>query len=76
MARNNVDQQSDSSENESSYTSGGKKKDKKPGAIEKVPRKSIRKKPENTSKGGREKPPKPGLDKKRLGSQEKQPLGD
>ena len=55
MAKNNIEQHSDSSEDESSYTSGGKRKEKKPGNIEKVPRKSIRKKPDKVPKGGAEK---------------------
>ena len=75
MAKYNSEQNSDSSENEGSYTSGGKRKEKRLGNVDKVPRKStIRKKPDNPAK---DKPPKPGgVDKKRLGSQEKKPLVD
>lgn len=71
VARNNQEDQSDSSENENSYTSGGKRKEKKAN-VEKVPRKSIRKKPDKVPKG--DKPA--GVDKKRFGSQEKMPLMD
>ena len=56
MARNDLEQRSDSSEEESSYTSGGKRKEKRQTNIDKVPRKSIRKKPDKVPKGGGEKP--------------------
>ena len=59
MARNNLEQHSDSSEDESSYTSGNKRKKEKPTNT----RKSIRKKPDKVPKGEKE---KAGGDKKLL----------
>ena len=67
LARNNLEQQSDSSEDESSYTSGNKRKKEKPTNIEKVPRKSIRKKPDKV-------PPKGGTEKEKGGVGDKKLL--
>ena len=71
VARNNIEDRSDSSGNEDSFASGNKRKEKKPPDM--VSRKSIRKKPDKNAKAG-EKPG--GVDKKRFGSQEKRPLVD
>ena len=62
MARNNLEDRSDSSEDDSNYT-GNKRKKERPSNIDKVPRKSIRKKPDKVPKGGAEKE-KVGGDKK------------
>lgn len=62
MARNNLEERSDSSEDDSNYT-GNKRKKERPSNIDKVPRKSIRKKPDKVPKGGAEKE-KAGGDKK------------
>ena len=60
MARNNLEERSDSSEDDSNYT-GNKRKKERPSNIDKVPRKSIRKKPDKVPKGDVK---KEGLDKK------------
>ena len=72
MARNNLEDGSDSSENENSFASGNKRKTKKPPDMGAVSRKSIIKK-----KAGKNDKDKPGgVDRKRFGSQEKKPLVD
>ena len=66
MARNNLEERSDSSEDDSNYT-GNKRKKERPSNIDKVPRKSIRKKPDKV-------PPKGGTEKEKAGAGDKKLL--